>query len=104
METNLSNNDAIPRGIIGNGTFSNPYIIGFKCLHPSDSARNGNVFTGKFHTFRRGNIIKVRNTDNVVRTGRITEINGDDEFIAICGDVQNWNELGEVNLTVELLW
>ena len=62
--------------------------------------RAGDVFTLASHTFRPGEIIKVRNDDgSVVRKGRIQSTTST-TFTALCGDVAGWTAVGTATLTV----
>lgn len=63
-------------------------------------SRSSDTFTLADHTFRQGEIIKVRNDDgSVVRKGRISATTSS-TFTALCGDVAGWSAIGTTNLTV----
>lgn len=62
--------------------------------------RTGDVFTLASHTYRPGEIIKVRNDDgSVIRKGRIASTTST-TFTALCGDVLGWTAVGTTTLTV----
>lgn len=62
--------------------------------------RAGDVFTLAAHTFRPGEIIKVRDDAGTnVRKGRITSVTST-TFTALCGDVLGWTAVGTTALTV----